>query len=252
MRRFAPAIWAFAILSLLAQHQGIGQPISADGMGKFWVLEGSKVFCIDSNGDKSTPFSRIDLGVPTSIDAEDPFRIVVFYGGTQNLVVLNNDAGIIGKPVNLSSLGLGEALFVVRSPLGGVWMAMDGEHAIVRLNKHLNQVEQTIKPPRFDIMGLLEHEGNLYAAFLNGSILVFDTYGSVMDTYTFAPFDAFLLHGNSLFLVRGDKIFEHYLEQPNKIVGAYHCNSVDYLTLHRGKLSFYDGTRVVFCEKKGQ
>lgn len=230
------------------------QNISADGLGGYWLIDGGRVACVDSHGKRKVSYSELLLGNPTEVDATDPFRILVFYRSSQNLLILNNDASPIGKAVDLSTLVQGETQHVARSSLGGVWIATEGENKLVRYDKHLKRAEQVVTiPPKYSqlqLVRLAEHGGNLFVGLDNGHVLVFDTYGALQKENKFEPFDSFLLHANSLYTIKGTQVAEYSLIHWPKFTNTHTCGDSKYLTFFKGELAWYSGSSFTYCEKR--
>lgn len=254
MNRLKQFIVLAGIIILLLPVKVSAQHISADGLGNYWLIDGSKVVCVDSQGKKKASYSELLLGNPSGVDATDPFRILVFYRSSQNLLILNNDASPIGKAVDLSTLIQGEAQYVVRSSLGGAWIATEGENKLLRYDKHLRRVEQVVNiPPQYSqflVLQLAEHRGNLFVALENGQILVFDTYGALQKENKFDPFDLFLLQANSLYTIKGTQAVEYSLTHWPTAINSYTCGDSKHLTFFKGQLGWYTGERFALCEKR--
>ncbi|PKP39823.1 MAG: hypothetical protein CVT98_00330, partial [Bacteroidetes bacterium HGW-Bacteroidetes-15] len=142
-RLFFLAIALFFPILLMGQTQSI----SPDGIGAYWFIKDSKVLKIDFEGNVKSSYSNLMLGNPSEIDPSDPFRIVVFFQGSQSIVIINNDANILGKPITISELGLGEVTLVSRSSRVGLWFLHRESAEIVRVDNQLSKVEQRIALP---------------------------------------------------------------------------------------------------------
>lgn len=242
----------FALLQFCFSGILFSQKISHDNLGKYWVIEGNRVICVSESARLEPTFSSIILGSPTSLDASDPFRILVFYQNTQTVAIINNDAVMIGKPVELFQLNIGEASCATRSSLGGVWLAIQGAQKIIRLDKHIKQIEQTIKLPgryaKFDVIQIVEYNGDLYVGLEDGSVLTFDTYGALTHAYVYEPFSSFLIDKSRVFIAKKGGVFEYSLFNNQELLSTYQCACADYITIIRSILACFDGEQFIFCE----
>lgn len=245
-----------ALLQFCSSGILVSQKISHDNLGKYWIIEGNSVICVLESARLKPTFSSIVLGSPTSVVASDPFRILVFYQNTQAVAIISSDAVMIGKPVELFQLNIGEASCATRSSLGGVWLAIQGAQKIIRLDKHIKQIEQTIKLPgryaKFDVIQMAEYNGDLYVGLEDGSLLTFDTYGALAQEYAYEPFVKFLIDKNRVFIAKKDGVFEYSLFNSQKLLSAYHCACANYITIIHSMLACFDGQQFIFCEKFDQ
>ena len=53
--------------------------VAPDGLGGYWQIKGTKVARMDATANTLSSYSNIKLGHPHSVDASDPFRVIVLY-----------------------------------------------------------------------------------------------------------------------------------------------------------------------------
>ncbi|MDD2195731.1 MAG: hypothetical protein PHW91_00960 [Bacteroidales bacterium] len=243
----------YALLLFCFSGTLFSQKVSYDNLGKYWLIEDNRIVCVSESDRLKPTFSRIVLGNPTSVDASDPFKILVFYQNTQTVAIISNDAVLIGKPVELFQFNIGEASCSTRSSLGGIWLAIQGAQKIIRLDKHLKQTEQTIKLPsryaKFAVIQITEYNGELYVGLEDGSVVAFDTYGALVHEYTYEPFSNFLIDKNRVFIAKKGEVFEYSLFNSQELLAKYKCDCADYITITHSLLACYDGQQFNFCEK---
>jgi hypothetical protein len=239
--------------ALCMANTSYSQKISYDGIAKYWIIEGNRVIPFTQTEKLSKSFSRIVLGEPASVDASDPFRILVFYSNAQAIAIINAEAALVGNTIDLNSLGVGEISHATRSSLGGAWLVLDGIPKLLRVNKQFLHVEQTIALPnryaKHSVVQIAEQNGSLYVGLSNGSILVFDTYGSIEKELSFNPFTMFLLSRESVFLVNTDSVVEYLLSNHNHKSGEYRCPCSPYIAMVSNEVACFNGKQFVFCEK---
>lgn len=240
-------------IALCMANTSHSQKISYDGIAKYWIIEKNRVVAFTQTEKLSKSFSSIVLGEPAWVDASDPFRILVFYRKAQAIAIINTEAALVGNTIDLNSLGVGEISHAIRSSLGGAWLALDGIPKLLRLNKQFLHVEQTVTLPnryaKHPVVQIAEQNGSLYVGLSNGSILVFDTYGSLEKELSFEPFSMFMLSRQSLFLVKTDSVVEYSLSNHNHKNGQYHCTCSPYIAIVSNEVACFNGKQFVFCEK---
>jgi len=89
-----------------------------DGLGFYWNISASRILKFNLQGEVVASYSNLSLGKPYSIDATDPFRVMIFFRESQILVFLNSEASIIGKSISIADLDLGEVRLACRCSRG--------------------------------------------------------------------------------------------------------------------------------------
>jgi hypothetical protein len=242
-----------AIFIFLQPLLGFTQHLNPDGLGGYWVVSGSQVIKLDSEGNRTASYSNLLLGKPSFIDAADPFRIFIFYYESQNLVVLNNDAVIIGMPINLTSLGLGEVVVACRANRGGVWLYHRESNEIVRIDHQLSKVEQRINLSN-TFKGnfpnhMVESNGILYIGLANKLIARFDSYGASLQPINISYSKAFRIEGNFVITNVNGIVNKININSPLDRYEKFSCPTPSIPITIKGVLVCFDGERFHFCEK---
>jgi hypothetical protein len=246
---FASLLACYLMLPFL----GITQDLSPDGIGNYWVVSESKINKINAKGQLVAHFSNILLGNPSSLDSSDPFRVMVFYSQNQSILFLNNDAAIIGKPINIVDIGLGEVVLACRSSLGGIWLLHREKAELLRYNNQLNAIEQRIsldeKFIQYDPKQMTEHGGILYISFNNNRIARFDTYGAQLLPLEILHEGNFRVESNYLWVKYNDFFLKYNLNELDEYPETYRCSCSSIpLTINKVVVCF-NGKEFIFCEK---
>lgn len=173
----------FSIL-LISFNSAVGQCYyaQADRFDNVWVINQSEVIFFNKELKKIGTYSNILLGNPYSIDALDPFRILVFYPNSQAVTILNNAVAEIAKPILLREKGISDACLVCSSRKGGYWVLDRASWEILHFDSGFNSTGEKIIPditfsgstPIF----MQEYKGILYLAFKDIGICRFDAFGA--------------------------------------------------------------------------
>lgn len=232
----------------------LSQYVSPDGIGGYWYANGSDVVKIDSDSKKVAAYSNFLLGKPTIVDASDPFRILVFYYESQSVLILNNDALLIGKAVDFSQLHLGEITLASRAARGGVWLYSRELNEIVRLDNQLTRVEHRIslslqrkvQSPNY----MIESNGILYVGFANSQISRFDSYGATLPDLNINYNNSFRVEGNYIWTSKDGVAVKTQIEPFIHYSEKFNCSCTNLPLTIKGKSMCFDGKSFQHCEKK--
>jgi len=157
---------------------------SIDGFGNLYVAKKNSEFVkINSEGKTLRVNSRKDLGSPTSINAENPLRILIFYREQGWLILADNQLAFQYE-IDLKQIGFTDPTLTANSFDGGIWVFDRGNGTLnkVSINSTGVQLSGTIDLRQILFTELnpqkLLTDGN-YLILSNDNILyVFDRYGT--------------------------------------------------------------------------
>ncbi|NVO10075.1 MAG: hypothetical protein HXX16_08960 [Bacteroidales bacterium] len=247
-KRFSLYLILISIL-FITKSNAIGQCsfIQADKFDNVWVVNNHEVICFDKQFKKIGSYSNILLGNPTYIDALDPFRVVVFYQGSQSVVILNNSVAQISEPIKLQDKGISDANLVCRSNKGGFWIFNRNRWEILYFDSGFNPTGEKIIPditfsdtrPTF----IQENEGILYLAFQNKGICRFDSFGARMGDIPIKIDSYFTFIDGSIVYSSNGKLFQYILESNQSKGFETPCKCIPIKV--RSKFLFFDGGELV-------
>lgn len=169
-----------------------------------WVIENQKVCKVTSKGTVQPVYYNSQLGEPTSIDATDPFRILVFYQQHRQIEILDNHGSRIGNTINLSSLNLGEVSQVCRSSRGGIWLYHRETNELLLTNSQGSRIISQFSLVSHDSKTapdiLVEANGIIYLGFGN-SIERYTPYGVRLEPINISYEHTFIVSNQYLWIV---------------------------------------------------
>ncbi|MFP4556661.1 MAG: hypothetical protein ACLFNU_07305 [Bacteroidales bacterium] len=237
------------LLTSLAQ----GQAVQVDAMGAIWHLDGNDINKIDHDGNLLESYNNLLLGNPTSIDVSDPFKILVFYRESQNILLINNDANTIGKPVNLSDFGLGEITHACRSNRGGVWLYHRVSAELVRLDQRFTSIVQRIpfstSEHNLHPNHLAQHNGVLYAGINNNIVIRMDEYGTILPQFQISYKNDFRIQNDKLWATHKSQTVGYNLKKTEENPEHYHCSCQELAVIIDNKPMCFDGEKLRLCKK---
>ncbi len=239
----------FLLIALTTHSQVVERrhfPTSED----FWVINGSTVQKVDGQGKILSNYHNHSLGSPTSIDASDPFRVMIFYYQHQTLVIINTNGVALGEPISLQDLALGEITLACRSSRGGVWLYHRESSELLLTNPQFSRIIQSTRVNTWhDPNCLREVNDNVYLGINNASILQIDSYGAKRNELNLLYDGYFLVDANFLWVLNNGLLEKRALLDPTKVVVYFMCRCNSLPLIINGEAKCFDGHKLITCEK---
>ncbi|AKD03265.1 hypothetical protein POKO110462_04105 [Pontibacter korlensis] len=220
--------------------------ISLDRNGLLYILDGRlNLLRLAPNGQPVDTYSPPARGRITSIHAWDPMKIVLFYEGSQELVLLDRFL----RPISTSNLLdlQYEGMAKVAAPAAdqGYWLFDETSLTLGKLNPSIRQL--TVETPlnlllnreQFDVRQLREYQNLVYLLDYNSGILIFDNLGNYKKKLPYNGLSHIGFRNNELYFLMDGKLYfldlytqkERVLDLPidKKFVSALVGNGYLYL-----------------------
>ena len=181
----------------------------------YYISKNNEVIKLNPEGIEQFRFVNKTLGIPTYIDATNPFNLLLFYPDYQNIVTLDRTMNLAGK-FNLFELGLFGLDAVGMAGDGNLWVydavsfrlkkiGKDGQAILQSADMSL-EIGQTIRP-NF----LLERNQIVYLNNPDLGILVFDVFGKYLKTLPIKGLDRFQVVGEELLFFQNGQLHSFHL-----------------------------------------
>lgn len=204
------------LLISLSNSNGQCGLTQVDKFDNVWVVNRNEIICFDKQLKKIGSYSNLFLGNPSFIDALDPFRVVVYYSGSQSIVLLNNRVAEIAKPILLREKGITDASVVCRSSKGGFWVLDRANWEILHFDSGFNRTgEKIILDMTFSgskPFYMQEHKGVLYIAFTDKAICRYDQFGARMCDILLKINEYFTFIDGSIVYQSNGEIYQYSIE----------------------------------------
>lgn len=179
----------FVIASTLAYSQvEVAKNIkdfSVDALGNCYAIRNNEIIKINRDGKIVSSNSRRDQGIPTSIDAIDPLRILVLF---KDFGVISRYDNFLGSQpdIDMRQYGIYDAQLIAGTNDGGVWIFDRGTNQLFKINPDLNKNLLTI-----DLRQILYKEispkmirisANWMVLQSEKEVFVFDQFGTYVRT----------------------------------------------------------------------
>lgn len=168
------------------------------------------IFKYDSMGNVMATFSQKDYGIPQSIDASDPFKILIFYPNFGAVRMLDNKL-TLESTIDLKSIGIQQPILACNTiNQTGFWIYDESDFSIKKINNQL-KVELTCLPLNkvfrdMHFNFLFESENWIMINNPNIGVIVYDKTGDYFHTIEIKDQSSFQAQYDQLFFVRNDSI----------------------------------------------
>lgn len=161
--------------------------IEVDELGNVYVLRSDNLLLkYNGHGDSLANYNALSNGQLTSIDVTNPLRIMLYYARYAKLVLLDRILAPKSE-LNVRKLNLLNANVIAASAEGNLWIYDQFNATLNKLDMELNyiikgndlrqQLSELPKP-----VAMLERNRRVYLVDTTQGILIFDQYGSYLNT----------------------------------------------------------------------
>ncbi|MDX5437354.1 MAG: hypothetical protein LPK03_09180 [Pontibacter sp.] len=222
-------LWLVLFAPLLAQAQdtlqapvltyshslAISSPttVSQDRNGHVYVLDGRlNLLRLTPAGQPLDVYSPPARGRISSIHAWNQMKVLLFYEGNQELVLLDRFLRPISRSDLLDYNYSGTARLAAPAADDSFWLFDETSLTLSKLDPRLRQV--TIETPlnllldqaKFDVRQLREYQNQLYLLDYNTGILVFDNLGNYKTKLPYTKLNHIGFRNNELYFVKDGKL----------------------------------------------
>jgi len=148
----------------------------------------------------TTPFGQVE-----SVDALDPFKVLIFCKKFLRVSLLDNRLSVLGNPIFLPDVNVLKPSAVCRSVNNGLWVADGYRQQLLYLDLTLNTTREAASLSAYTGNGehlvacMAERNGKLYVNFAGKNLAVFDRFGALLHLFS--------VNADSWFDVQGDKLY---------------------------------------------
>ena len=227
--------------------------ISMDQLGNFYLVVKNNVIKYDRNGKLINQYSNQRYGTIQSVDATDPYKIVVFYEDFRVIVILDNQLSENGSPLDMQFSDFDQPVLACRAYNTGVWMFDQLLYKLYRLTLSMEVVHNTGNltqmlgyqlQPNF----MIEYNNTLYLNNPKTGILVFDQFGTYTQNIAIKHLDHFQVTEKAIFYVQDERIMKYHfksleiesLELPVSDIKGLSVDKNRLYIITNGKLMIFD------------
>lgn len=229
--------------------------LQVDELGNAYVVRNDNTFIkFNEAGDSLLNFMSVSNGNISYVDVTNPLRILLYYPGFAQLLLLDRMLSPKNE-LNLRKLNLLNSNVIALSADGNLWVYDQFNATLNKLDMELNYMirgndlrQQLSESPRAAY--LVERDRKVYMADTAQGILIFDQYGSYLNTLSIFGVKQLQIVGSQIIYRRGNTLFAYDLKNVKEteitipehsespILQAAYCRNVLYV-LYADRLELY-------------
>jgi len=188
--------------------------ISTDQLGNVYLVVKNDVYKYDRDGRLINQYSNNRYGIITSIDATDPYKIVVFYEDFRAIIILDNQLSENGSPLNLQFADYDQPILACRAYNTGIWLFDLLLYNVYRLTLGLKTVQTSgnltqILGYKISPNFMVEYNNTLYLNNPETGILVFDQFGTYIKNIAITGLEAFQVTEKAIYYISDNNIVKY-------------------------------------------
>lgn len=182
---------------------------STDRLHQLYIADGQNhIRKYDPNGQELFDYSNRSLGLPSTLDAFDPFETLVFYPDFGLLVVLDRTMNELYR-LDLQAAGYFGVEAIARASDNHFWVFSPLTFQLLKLDAKGKKLSES--RPLQEILPaapirILEKDQFVYLQVPDAGIYIFDTFGQWIETVALPAVERFQVLGNELFYLLGGKL----------------------------------------------
>lgn len=193
--------------------------MSVDQLGNFYLVVKNNVIKYDKNGKRINQYSNQRYGEVSSIDATDPYKIVLFYEDFRIAIILDNQLSENGSPLDMQFSEFNQPILACRAYNTGIWTFDQLLCRLYRLNLSLEVNQSTgnltqILGYKIEPNFMLEYNNNLYLNNPKTGILVFDQFGTYTKNIAITGLNKFQVTEKAIYFVQDELIKKYSFRSP--------------------------------------
>lgn len=242
-------------LQLIKSIPIVAHILQVDELGNAYVVRNDNTFIkFNETGDSLLNFMSVSNGNISYVDVTNPLRILLYYPNFAQLLLLDRMLSPKNE-LNLRKLNLLNSNVIALSADGNLWVYDQFNATLNKLDMELNYMirgndlrQQLSELPRAAY--LVERDRRVYMADSAQGVLVFDQYGSYLNTLSIFGVKQLQVVGNQIIYRKAHTLFAYDLktlqeteidipEHPETtILQAAYCRNVLYV-LYADRLELY-------------
>lgn len=193
---------------------------TSDLLGNIYILNKNRTELLkyNFNGQFINRYSNLSLGKIQHVDVSNPLRILLFYHQRQALIFLDSQLSPNGDPVYLEKTGIMNASLICSSSLSnGFWIYNEPENELYRYNSEgvLQVKSGNLKwflGDDFHPSQITESNSRLFVSDPNGSIYLFDQFGTHKKTIPLKTHSEIFANSDYLWYMEKNKITRYHFK----------------------------------------
>lgn len=157
--------------------------ITTDRLGNLYLYDKNFIHMYNNNGDSITSFNSRRFGEISTVDATDPYKILVFFANYNLIIHLDNYLSLNGEELDLQARDYDQVNLACQSRTVGLWIFDQLRQKAIHLNETFEADKETVNlyqwfGKRISPNFMFEYNNQLYIVEKESGIYLFDHFGT--------------------------------------------------------------------------
>jgi hypothetical protein len=222
-----------------------------DHLDNIYFIDGHNFIKVETLTGERYEYGSPSAGAITAADVTNPLQIMIFYRDFNRVVFLGNKLSPLQPALELSQLGIEQAVLACTSGRGGFWVFSDRYNSLIYFDGQLRKTNQskvigsisgTASKPVF----MTEARNQLFLHVPLTGIMVFDRFASHVKTIPYAGPDRFQVLGGTIVYFSGDELVGMDIETLEiKRHQLPALDTIDNIMVQHKRLAVLSGRRIL-------
>ncbi len=217
---------------------------TTDRQGNIYAVQKNHVIKYNSKGELLFKYSTNKYGKIHTIDAFDPYKILVYYPDFNRIIVLDNMLAETTTVLDLSAFDLFQVSNICRSHNNGIWVYDDIQNRLIRFDENLKIQQKTenlnqLLGLEINPKGMVEYNNKLYVNNPSEGILVFDVFGTYIKNIPIKNAESFQVFDEEILYVSEKKLMGYNFKSLEKQNYSFDKEYSNFITLRSEKTGIY-------------
>jgi hypothetical protein len=196
---------------IIKEYNVDAEKIRVDNLGYVYLVKGTLLSRFDSELIKIAQYDYKLNGEITSVDASDPFRILVFYEDFNRIVFLDNYLTELRDPIYLDDLLIYSTNAVCSSNQGSFRVYDNQNSSVISFNKDLNITQTGTNlysiSGNQNVIKIKESNNFVYVLLKSGEIVILDKFANFVKKPDWKNIKTFDCINDKLYLLIDSEIY---------------------------------------------
>jgi len=198
--------------TLLFQLEDV-EAFAVDHAGQVYVAKDDVLRLYTTKGQLKYQYSNKQLGDISSIDANNPLRILVYYNDLKQIVILDNTLSEQER-IALDEMDFQQISLVCRSTSNSLWLYDTYAFELIRTDKTMQPINRSsqlgaLLNDDLEPTAMIEFDEQLYLMDPKYGILIFDVFGTYIKTVPIKKASSFQPLPQGILYVKDGKMFTY-------------------------------------------
>ena len=194
-----------------------GNLMTTDPLGNCYVVSKNRVYKYDKNGTLIKKYSNNNFAELASIDASNPYKILVFYQDFGKLLFLDNMLSDNGEPIDMMRSEFNQTTLAAHSFENGYWIYEPLLNELFKLSPGIDIIQQSgnltrLLRQKINPNFLLEFNSRIYLNNPTTGILVFDQFGTYIKSIALKNLEHFQVKDDRIYFLKNQQLHTFYFQ----------------------------------------